>query len=162
MYSQIVGGRLPDAPDDWKDPEGPVSFDEFMMGMSMQFCQFSNRNTYPGEESFRETKKRSRAATTAAARRQTCRNQQKKPKTTADTQSNHLKAIVYSAHELILEQVPYRAFDCPRACTFCGVKTYYACKGCQVVSGMSTGGPLPLCCPSIKRQAGSSSNKITK
>jgi hypothetical protein len=65
-------------------------------------------------------------------------------------------------YKLLLTHVPERAFNCPRSCTLCGKNTYYACKTCKVASGRSTGKPLPLCFPSVRKQSGSSSSTKIK
>ena len=156
IYCQIVSGRLPGAPADWTDPEGPVCFDDFVMGMSLQYLQFNYRNMYPGEDGFRVITKKQYPPTTAAAETHVSGVAKKKRKT--DAQSNHLNAIVSTPHELSFRHVPVRAFDSPRACAFCRAPTYYACKGCKVTPGQSSGQPLPLCSPSVRNQASSSFN----
>ena len=160
-YKKVVSGRLPNAPDEWTDPEGPVSFDDFITGMSLQFLQFGYRNAYPGEADFRANKKRHLEPTTAATGTHVSVSARKKQKKD-EKQSHHSKAVVYTPYELLLTHVPERAFNCPRSCTLCGKNTYYACKTCKVASGRSTGKPLPLCFPSARKQSGSSSSTKIK
>ena len=62
----------------------------------------------------------------------------------------HVLAVQHNIPRFAFVHTNFFLNDCPRLCVFCGADTYYVCTGCTGSSGQ----PLPLCVPSVRKKKG--------